>query len=241
MEQVTTPPVLLLEGSPENRAVAWQNWLKNFKDFLQNSGMDKYNKAVQAQFLLRYIGADGRAIYSTFKIEGQDDDIDKLIQKYDEHFRTNINTTIARFKFFTKNQMLGEDIDAYVKELRLLSQHCMFEHLEDSLIRDRIICGIIDSDVSFKLLNTDGLTLEKAVKICKENEVLKETKSQKHSGAVETTRGTTHTGSTGAALEDSEALGHSHSAPVKPARNATATVLQIPQKKVTVRASFEAE
>lgn len=224
MEHARPPAELVLEGGPANRADTWRKWLKQFKVFLKASGVYKEAKDVQASLLINLIGADGYDIYSTFKIkaEGQDDDIDVLIQKFNEHFGTKTNTTMARFRFFTRNQMEGENIDAYVTALRLLCQHCEFEHLEGGLIRDRIVCGVTDTGVRDRLLRTDELTLEKAVKICQASEVsseenrhIEKTKSKEQSGAIDallSTRAPRRSGAPAAATEREE-RGRARAAP----------------------------
>ncbi|XP_013140043.1 PREDICTED: uncharacterized protein K02A2.6-like, partial [Papilio polytes] len=100
------------------------------------------------------------------------------------HFGSKQNTTISRFKFFTRSQNRGESIDEYVTALKLLSQSCEFEHLEDGLIRDRIVCGVTDGVVRERLLRSEDLTLAKAVKICQANEMSNEETQQ-----IEETKG----------------------------------------------------
>ncbi|CAC5379137.1 unnamed protein product [Mytilus coruscus] len=54
--------------------------------------------------------------------------------------------------------------------LKLIAKNCEFEHLKDGLIRDRIVCGTNSSRVKERLLREDGLTLDKAVGICRADE-----------------------------------------------------------------------
>lgn len=194
MEHARPPVELVLEGGPANRADSWRKWLKQFNVFLKASGVCKESKDVQASLLINLVGPDGYDIYSTFKFlkDGDEDDIDVLIKKFCDHFGTKHNTTMARFRFFTRNQEKGEHIDSYVTALRLLSQHCDFEHLEDGLIRDRIVCGVSDSAVRDRLLRTDDLNLEKAVKICQANEVSSEESRQIESAKESSRSGAVH-------------------------------------------------
>ncbi len=48
--------------------------------------------------------------------------------------------------FFTRAQKQSEIIDAYVTELKHKAKDCEFRQMHDSLIRDRIVCGIHDDD-----------------------------------------------------------------------------------------------
>ncbi|XP_059052349.1 uncharacterized protein K02A2.6-like [Achroia grisella] len=173
MEHARPPAELCLEGGPSNRADTWRKWLRQFRVFLKASGVHKEASDVQASLLINLVGSEGYDIYTTFKFNSEDEkeNIEKVIEKFDNHFGTKTNTTMVRFKFFTRCQEVGESIDDYVTALKLLSQRCEFEQLEDSLLRDRIVCGIIDIPVRDRLLRTDDLTLEKAIKICQANEM----------------------------------------------------------------------
>lgn len=173
MEHARPPAQLTLEGGPASRADAWRRWLKQFQLFTKASGVYKENSDVQASLLINLIGPEGYDIYSTlkFKNEADREDILKLIEAFNTYFGTKTNIIMLRFKFFTRNQDAGENIDEYVTALKLLSQQCEFEQLEDGLVRDRIVCGVADSGVRDRLLRADDLTLEKAVKICQANEI----------------------------------------------------------------------
>ncbi|XP_061716623.1 uncharacterized protein K02A2.6-like [Cydia pomonella] len=176
MEHARPPTELALEGGPANRADSWRKWLKQFKVFLKASGVYKEPSDVQASLLINLIGSEGYDVYTTFKFDKEEDrdDIDKLIEKFDQHFGTKTNVIMLRFKFFTRSQEPGEGIDEYVTALRIISQQCEFDKLEDGLLRDRIVCGIKDSVVRDRLLRTDGLTLEKAIRICQSGEITSE-------------------------------------------------------------------
>lgn len=51
------------------------------------------------------------------------------------------------------------------------ARDCEFEHLTDSLIRDRIMCGITDDQVRGCLLREPDLMLNKAIDICRASEL----------------------------------------------------------------------
>ncbi len=72
--------------------------------------------------------------------------------------------------FNTRAQGATEGIDAYVAELRKLARNCEFGELHDSIIRDRIVCGIRSNEVRKRLLREKDLNLERAVEMCKSSE-----------------------------------------------------------------------
>lgn len=126
--------------------------------------------------LVNLIGPSGYEIFSTFtylKSESEHN-LKCILTKFDAHFGTKPNITMSRFKFFSRNQEQGETIDQFVTALRLLSQNCDFGDLTDSLIKDRIVCGIASNTVRDRLLRTDDLSLAKAVQVCEAAELSKE-------------------------------------------------------------------
>lgn len=64
-------------------------------------------------------------------------------------------------------------ITRYVTELNNRAKSCEFGELSESLIRDNIICGILDDSVRESPLRELELTLDKAVAICRASEVSK--------------------------------------------------------------------
>ena len=73
-----------------------------------------------------------------------------------------------------RNQHQEEMFDKYVTELKLLGSTCNYGTLHDSLIRDRIVCGINNSSLRERLLRTADLTLEKTMQLERAAELTKE-------------------------------------------------------------------
>ncbi|XP_045446883.1 uncharacterized protein K02A2.6-like [Melitaea cinxia] len=94
-------------------------------------------------------------------------EFEKVIEKFEEHFNPERNEIYERYKFFTRNQNEGESYEDYSVALRDLSSTCNFDFLTDSLIRDRLVCGISEKTVKDRLLRTKDLTLAKAIDICR--------------------------------------------------------------------------
>ena len=117
-------------------------------------------------------GPEALEVYNTFAWQTDDDNskVDKIIEKFDEYCNPRKNVTWERHKFNTRNQQPGESIDQYVTDLKTKAQTCEFDDLKDSLIRDRIVCGIICNKTRARLLKEGDLTLQKALDICRANE-----------------------------------------------------------------------
>ena len=120
--------------------------------------------------LLSAISPKASEIYYTFTFEEEDDAMkfDNVIERFDQYFTSKKNVTYMRYKFFSCNQSEGQNIYAYVTELRKRAEHCEFAELKSSLIRDKIVTGIHDKKTQERLLS-----LEKALQICRAAEEIK--------------------------------------------------------------------
>jgi hypothetical protein len=114
------------------------------------------------------IGLEGREIYNTFHFgEGEVDKLEVLLNKFEDYCIPKTNVTVIRHRFNTRVQGHSESIDQYVTDLKLIAKDCEFEHLEDGLIRDRIVCGTNSPRVKERLPREDNLTLAKAISLCR--------------------------------------------------------------------------
>ena len=88
-----------------------------------------------------------------------------------KYFLPRLNVTYERHRFFTRSQLSEETIDQYVTELRKLEKTCEFGVIGESLIKDRLICGVQDVKLKERLLREIDLTLDKALSISRAAEV----------------------------------------------------------------------
>ena len=72
--------------------------------------------------------------------------------------------------FNSCTQEQGENFDAYLIKLRHLIKTCEYSALEDELLRDRIVTGTSNNNVRPRLLSESGLTLDRAIDICRSTE-----------------------------------------------------------------------
>ena len=78
---------------------------------------------------------------------------------------------MERYTFNMRGQQHGENFDSFYMDIRNLSKDCEYGTLRDSLIRDRIVCGIQSGIVRARLLRDKELTLTKAIDACRAAEV----------------------------------------------------------------------
>ncbi|KAK9680479.1 hypothetical protein QE152_g39063 [Popillia japonica] len=121
----------------------------------------------KAAILLHTIGSEVQDIYNTLEVpETTKKDWKNLFDYLEHHFKPKENETINRHQFHTRKQKESESVDMFITDLKKLSQNCNFGELRDSLLRDRIVCGILDKKVRDRLLREAKLDLTQCVNIC---------------------------------------------------------------------------
>ena len=130
---------------------------------------------MKASVFLHVVGEDALEVYNNFQF--QDDankmELDKILEKFEDYCIPKRNVTFERHRFFTCVQKTGETVDQYVTDLRNRSKTCEFGELTDSLIKDRLVCGIPDNSLRERLLREQDLDLGKALRMCRAAETVK--------------------------------------------------------------------
>ena len=95
----------------------------------------------------------------------RDKSFTELCDIVQNHYAPRPSEIVERFRFNTRIRNSGESVQAYLAELRRLSEHCNFGNTLDNMLRDRIVCGINSPAIQKKLLSEKALTLDKAVSL----------------------------------------------------------------------------
>ena len=173
-----------MDFDASNLADAWKKWKQTMQLYL-NAVMKQKTEEEKYSVFLFIIGEKGREIFNTWTWEKKlnennqptdEDDITikLLMEKFEAYCLPRKNLVIERRKFFTRNQQSDESIDAYITELRNLSSTCEFQDIRDGLILYKLVDGIESNQVRDVLLRKgSNLNLEKAIEICRADEVTK--------------------------------------------------------------------
>lgn len=170
MDKLELPGVLSLTG---NVTENWKKFKQRFDVYMTATGAAEKGDKQKACIFLK---EEAVQVYNTFVFEeGEEYKLKKkILEKFEVFCTPKHNTTYERHKFFTRVQRFDETIDRYVTELRTMAKNCEFWDLVDSLIRDRIICGVPDNTFKERLLRTVDLTLDNALATCRAAESTKE-------------------------------------------------------------------
>ena len=87
------------------------------------------------------------------------DQISKLVEK---HLNPKPSVVVRRFRFYNKMRGNGQSVADFVAELRQLSEDCEFGDTLETMLRDRLVCGIADTQIQKRLLQEKELDFKKA-------------------------------------------------------------------------------
>ncbi|UYV76145.1 hypothetical protein LAZ67_13002839 [Cordylochernes scorpioides] len=144
---------------------AWETW--KFKFLLYSDAIQLETKPVKQQraILLHNIGDDALNIYKTFGLQETltNPTITEILEKFDNHFKPFKNVIYRRYNFFSEVQEKNQSFDDFVTKVKNKAVDCDFGDLTESLIRDRIVLGVLDKNLTERYLQDPDLTLSKAI------------------------------------------------------------------------------
>ena len=168
--------------APENfnfkRPEDWPRWVRKFERFRQASGLSEKEEASQVNALIYTMGDAVDDILSSLGLSEEDKEKYKVVKdKFQAHFVKNINVIYERAKFNRRCQQDDETVDQFVTALHTLAEHCSYGALKDEMIRDRLVVGLRDPNLSLKLQMDSRLTLKTAVIMASQNEMVRKQQS----------------------------------------------------------------
>uniref|UniRef100_A0A3B1ITQ0 Gypsy retrotransposon integrase-like protein 1 n=1 Tax=Astyanax mexicanus TaxID=7994 RepID=A0A3B1ITQ0_ASTMX len=162
------PPINFSFDKPSE----WPDWKQRFVRYRTATKLDKEDGAVQVSCLIYAMGSESENVYRsfTFEEEGHSNDFDRVLGKFDEYFVPRRNVIHERACFHQRVQRPGEKAETFIRALYELSEHCDFGASRDENIRDRIVVGILDKDVSRRLQLIKDLTLALTIETVRQSE-----------------------------------------------------------------------
>lgn len=150
MEPLRQPDPLVLHG---NVAENWRRWKQQFTIFMTVTGKASSDDEVKCAIFLHLAGPDALEVFNTLTFApGDEKKLEKVMEQFETYCQPRKNITRERHIFNTRNQRPGESVDEYVTDLRGKAKSCEFKELTESLIRDRLVCGIISDKTRSRLL-----------------------------------------------------------------------------------------
>lgn len=179
----TIKPLNISNGSGKNGQNInnydnWTRWKEKFLIYYDAHDFDDLTEKKKVALFLNSIGEDGIDIFNSFGLDRTIVKLDDVIKKFDEKFNPCKNTTVERYKFFTRYQKDDESLDEYCTTLNNLSKSCDLSSLKESLVKDMFVIGIRNKYIKERLLQENFNDINEAIQFSKNLELSQERSSQ---------------------------------------------------------------
>lgn len=177
-----------------DKPTEWPDWKQRFERYRVATKLNKDEGAVQVSCLICAMGAEAENIFKSFTFtEDRDkDDIKIVLAKFDEYFFPRRNVIHERACFHQRVQRPGEKAESFIRALYELSEHCDFGAAREEHIRDRIVVGIQDREISRRLQLMSDLTLALTIQTVRQSEEVAAQVSQQGDTAAATLQEVRH-------------------------------------------------
>ncbi|CAJ1061415.1 uncharacterized protein K02A2.6-like [Xyrichtys novacula] len=167
-----------------SKPLEWTKWIRRFERFRQASNLTTNSEENKVNTLIYCMGDEADDVLRGLKLS--DDDMknyDKVKDGFGNFFVVKKNIVFERACFNMRKQEANETVDAFVTALHALAEHCKYGDLHDELIRDRIVVGLADTQLSERMQLEVNLTLQKAIDMARQSEEVKKQQSALRSDA----------------------------------------------------------
>ena len=113
-----------------------------YKLYATAPGIASKSECVQCCAFLQVAGFEAQKVHRSFKFESSEKDkYVPLVEAFQGYCEGKENVTVIRFRFNTYKQT-NENMECFIRELKSWISACEYGDLEDSTLRDQLICGV---------------------------------------------------------------------------------------------------
>ena len=170
---MATTRVLAIDPFNYERPEQWPQWISRFERGLVIEGKSTQPDSVKVDWLVYCLGSKAEDIFVSFQLSDAKVKYDVVKLKFEQHFISKRNIIFERAQFNMRKQLEGEPVQAFITDLFTKAEHLQYGALKDEMIRDRIVIGLLDEQLSQKLQLQADLTLTRAVEMCRQSETVK--------------------------------------------------------------------
>ena len=147
------------------QACDWPEWILRFEQYRSTSNTRLLTSKAQIDHLLYIMGGKSNDILASFRLSEEEQTNYELVkQRFNNHFVARKTKLYERMRFNTRTQQQGESIDQFITDLHTIGKKCEYGPLLEEFVRDRIIAGMLNRNLSTQLQNLESEpTLEQVV------------------------------------------------------------------------------
>ena len=139
------PPAPFDFSKPEE----WHKWKTRFEQFSLASGLSWKSGERQVSSLMYCMEENAEGVLATTNITNElKKEYTEVVQKFDEYFKVRKNLVSECASFNLAHQLADEPVENFITRLHQLAENCEFEGIKSEMIRDRLVIGIHDGQLS---------------------------------------------------------------------------------------------
>ena len=152
----------------------WPKWRQTYKRFHSCAEMSKKDGVIQVDSLIYAMGPEAETIIKQLGLTGDEaKNFDTVIAKLDTYFKPQTNVIYERARLNQRTQKEGESMQNFISSLHELAENCQYPaDIKNEQIRDRLMSGILDKELSKELQLKSDLTLSKAIEMVRHSELV---------------------------------------------------------------------
>lgn len=149
-----------------------KNFKQQWENYLAASGVGRQDEQTKRAILLTAVGQDVFQRYANMPTSVKEKPTaSELLDAIEQNLTPSVNKRYIRATFNMAKQEQHETYDEYFDRLRGLIKNAQYGQLESDLLLDKIICSIKDHNLRERLWLDEGITLDKAIDMCRSKEV----------------------------------------------------------------------
>ena len=151
----------------------WKIFSQRWNTYAVITDLSQINPGKQRALFLHCLDDDALEAFNSFNL-ADTAPVHEIITAFEKFIIGESNETYERFCFNKRVQEEGESFELFCADLHRLIKTCNYcTRCNESLLRDRIVLGVRDSEVQKELLKIRNLTLTKTGDICRASEQAK--------------------------------------------------------------------
>lgn len=151
----------------------WTTWIQTYEDYAFATGLRSASDETQVRTLLYCMGPQARTVLASLGVPAPETQPFAAVkERLTQHFVHPANEIYESRRFHRRTQQPGETVDAFFTELRTLIRRCNYNspEIEDRLVRDKFVVGLLDEKLSDQLCRSTRLTADEALLQARQHE-----------------------------------------------------------------------
>ncbi|KXJ69880.1 hypothetical protein RP20_CCG025541 [Aedes albopictus] len=170
------PEQLKLTGNIKENV---DNFRDSFEIYLIASGLEHRDERVKIATFKAALGLEARKIFNLWPLQpNEQDTVAACLDSLSRYMVPQKDVKLARYEFFQCRQQCSdtgetETMSHFINRARELVKDCNFGALEDEMLRDKIITGILDVNLRKRFIGEQNLTSAAVINQCRTEEATK--------------------------------------------------------------------